>query len=353
MDGDDRDDENTRIAARTLLARAPGAARGTPWLRNVEPCPPACRPSTSWTLPPTGRDRGHAAHHDADGVGPAVHRHPGRAQPGRGSRLRGGPLVGLGRLLAADSFKPAGEGRTDAAWVWPQWWPALEARTEERADTPVSLSTVRQANDQLTTLAHDRGVAAPDGSAVLIVSERALVDQTAAVGATPAPDLPRPCARARPGRGPRPEGDPRPGPRPGRRGSHRPRRQDHGGPLGAALRRPTTAAELASSRLNPHSGSRPSCGMCATSRVTTPSWPARRSTSQPARADPCCDRAYGGDPPMTAWDGPGSRPAGRGACAQRFDARQTASQAGDDPSDLDAWRPERHPDAGRAVAAAA
>jgi hypothetical protein len=49
----------------------------------------------------------------------------------------------------------------------------------------VSQATVRQANDQLRTLAYDRNETVPDGSAVLIVGPRQLVDPTAAVVAEP------------------------------------------------------------------------------------------------------------------------------------------------------------------------
>lgn len=42
-------------------------------------------------------------------------------------------LIRLGLLLGADSTKPPGPGRTDAAWVWPSWWVAVEAKSEEQA----------------------------------------------------------------------------------------------------------------------------------------------------------------------------------------------------------------------------
>ncbi len=94
-------------------------------------------------------------------------------------------LTGLGRLLGADAYKPSGPARTDSAWIWNHWWIAVEAKTEEKPDAPVSVATVRQANDQLKTLAHDRGVAVPQDSAVLLVEPRELVDPTAAVIAEP------------------------------------------------------------------------------------------------------------------------------------------------------------------------
>jgi len=87
--------------------------------------------------------------------------------------------------LGTDAYEPSGPARTDSAWIWNHWWIAVEAKTEEKPDAPVSVATVRQANDQLKTLAHDRGEAVPQESAVLLVEPRELVDPTAAVVAEP------------------------------------------------------------------------------------------------------------------------------------------------------------------------
>lgn len=88
----------------------------------------------------------------------------------------------LGLLLGAESYKPEQSGRTDAAWVWSdQLWIAVEAKSEEHPDARVSLTDVRQAGDQLITLAHDRRTEPPEGSVVVLVSPRELVDPTAVV----------------------------------------------------------------------------------------------------------------------------------------------------------------------------
>ena len=97
-----------------------------------------------------------------------------------------GGLTALGKLLGAESYKPMGGGRTDSAWVWPSsWWLALEAKTEEKPKHPISQRTIRQANGQLKTIAHDRNATIPEGSAVAIIGHRQLVDPTAVIEAEP------------------------------------------------------------------------------------------------------------------------------------------------------------------------
>ena len=58
-----------------------------------------------------------------------------------------------------------------------RWWLAIEANSQQESDGPVSLLVIRQANDGLKTLSHNRGEPAPDRSAILIVSPRQLADK--------------------------------------------------------------------------------------------------------------------------------------------------------------------------------
>lgn len=41
-------------------------------------------------------------------------------------------LVALGDLLGARSYKPQGQGRTDAAWMWSSSWITIEARASRK-----------------------------------------------------------------------------------------------------------------------------------------------------------------------------------------------------------------------------
>ncbi|WP_225659159.1 DEAD/DEAH box helicase [Streptomyces sichuanensis] len=85
-------------------------------------------------------------------------------------------LVTLGQLLGARSFKPLGDGRTDAAWMWPSSWLTIEAKSEQKPDGGISLKYIRQANTQLDLLAADEGLDDPmPGSITVIVSPRSMV----------------------------------------------------------------------------------------------------------------------------------------------------------------------------------
>jgi hypothetical protein len=88
-------------------------------------------------------------------------------------------LVRLGMLLGAESSKPPGQGRADAAWVWPQMWVTLEAKTEQDPGGMITMESIRQANTHLASLAGDRDEAPPDGSFSLIISPRKVVDPDA------------------------------------------------------------------------------------------------------------------------------------------------------------------------------
>lgn len=84
----------------------------------------------------------------------------------------------LGGFLGAESYKPKGEGRCDAAWVWDNaLWMTLEAKSEQGPEGVLALKYVRQANTQLGHLASDRGDEYPPaGSVSVVVSDRESVD---------------------------------------------------------------------------------------------------------------------------------------------------------------------------------
>ncbi|MFJ7280540.1 hypothetical protein [Kitasatospora sp. NPDC098663] len=89
-------------------------------------------------------------------------------------------LVSLGELLGARSFKPLGQGRTDAAWLWPSCWITVEAKSEQKSEGGVSLKYIRQSNSQLRQLAGDERVdEPPSGSISLVVSRRWMVSDLA------------------------------------------------------------------------------------------------------------------------------------------------------------------------------
>lgn len=86
-------------------------------------------------------------------------------------------LTTLGTFLGANAFKPAGQGRCDAAWLWDTaMWLTIEAKSEEHSDGLLPLKDIRQANTQLDQLAADQRVDhAPAGSPTILVSDRLTV----------------------------------------------------------------------------------------------------------------------------------------------------------------------------------
>jgi hypothetical protein len=85
-------------------------------------------------------------------------------------------LVELGHLLGAESFKPSGDGQTDAAWLWSDLWLSLEAKSEQTTEM-LSMDYVRKANTQLDSLASMQSVdSAPQGSVSVIVAPSRLVN---------------------------------------------------------------------------------------------------------------------------------------------------------------------------------
>jgi hypothetical protein len=164
-----------------LLRNAHRAAVGTTWLKEVEPLPNATYDSDPL---------------DEEAVGAVIALLKGRMsspvkfeaqsstilanlnQPEATKYEQG--LVALGELLGAESFKPAGQGRADAAWAWSQLWITVEAKSEQAAEGVLSMDHVRQTNTQLASLAADRGVEVPpDASISVIVTPRSVVDPDA------------------------------------------------------------------------------------------------------------------------------------------------------------------------------
>jgi hypothetical protein len=95
-------------------------------------------------------------------------------------------LVILGRWLGAESFKPPGQARSDAAWCYGDaMWITLEAKSDQNPDGPVAVRDIREANTQLRLLGSDRGVEPPENSFSVIISPRSTVDPNAARAADP------------------------------------------------------------------------------------------------------------------------------------------------------------------------
>jgi hypothetical protein len=170
-----------------LLRKAHSAAVGTTWLKEVQPLPDATYDSDPADEAAVERvialfqgplrssakfDRQSAAMLANLSQSEAVKYEQG--------------LVALGGFLGAESFKPPGKGRSDAAWLWPSLWITAEAKSEQQSEGLLSMDYVRQTNTQLASLASDREVdAPPEGSISVIVSPRGVVDPDAVPIAAP------------------------------------------------------------------------------------------------------------------------------------------------------------------------
>jgi len=166
--------------AADLLKTAHKAAGGSTWLREIEPLP-----------------SGYAVREksDEDAIENVIRRLNGPLKSavtfaGRAktmlvdlARTDAGPyelaLVELGYLLGADSFKPKGQGRTDAAWLWDELWITVEAKSEQTTEM-LSMDYVRKANTHLASVAADKSIdEAPAGSVTVIAATSELVDPDA------------------------------------------------------------------------------------------------------------------------------------------------------------------------------
>lgn len=169
-----------------LLTTAHRAATGTVWLREIQPLP------ASAVVPePSDESAVSGILSLLSGALRSATTFSTRAQTmlGQLAQDEATPyelgLVELGKLLGAESFKPGGQGRTDAAWLWDGLWLTVEAKSEQTADR-LSMDYVRKANTHLTSLATDRGSDEPPaGSVSVIAAHSRLVDPDAVAIAAP------------------------------------------------------------------------------------------------------------------------------------------------------------------------
>lgn len=185
--GDDTSDAGMRVTARKLVAQAEQAAAGG-WIRDLPPLPDA--PASPLAAPDTVAVAAIAQrlttsvttgkHHDkvAQMLAGLAQTEPPVYEPA---------VTHLGTLLGADARKPPGSGRCDSVWCWDNaLWIAVEAKSDHKPTGMVPHKDVRQANDQLRLLAADRNhEPAPPDSITIIVSQRPVVDPSAAPGAEP------------------------------------------------------------------------------------------------------------------------------------------------------------------------
>jgi hypothetical protein len=121
--------------AADLLKIAHKAAAGTTWLREVEPLPAGAA-----VVEPADEGAIDLIIERANGSLKSAVKFSGRVQTmlnQLSNREASGyekGLVQLGVFLGAESFKPSGQGRTDAAWIWPELWMAVEAKSEQTAE---------------------------------------------------------------------------------------------------------------------------------------------------------------------------------------------------------------------------
>lgn len=170
-----------------LLRKAHGAAVGTTWLKEIQPLPDATYDSDPLDEAAvdaviallTGKLRS-AAKFERDSATMLANLNQDEA-----TKYEQG-LAALGEFLGAESFKPPGQGRADAAWLWSTLWITVEAKSEQKSQGMLSMDYVRKANTQLASLASDRGdELPPEGSISVVVSPRSVVDPDAVPIAEP------------------------------------------------------------------------------------------------------------------------------------------------------------------------
>jgi hypothetical protein len=164
-----------------LLRMAHGAAVGTTWLKEVQPLPSATYDSDP--LDEQGVEGILVALKGRLSAAAKFERYSSsmlaNLNQQQHSKYEQG-LVALGGLLGAKSYKPPGQGRADAAWVWASQWMTLEAKSEQQSAGMLSMDYVRQTNTQLSSLAADRTAERPpEGSISVIVTPRRVVDPDA------------------------------------------------------------------------------------------------------------------------------------------------------------------------------
>lgn len=181
-------DRNGRRSARALIGQAEQAAKPGTWTRDLAPLPDF-EPEEMNTADLTAV-RGVAMR--VEGGVPSG-KHDKRVEAmlaGLSSRTPAEfepALTALGTLLGADASKPTGRGRCDSAWCWDEaLWLAIEAKSDHEPTGVIPHKDIRQANDQLRLLSHDRGrEGAPVGSATIIVSPKPAVDSDGVIAAEP------------------------------------------------------------------------------------------------------------------------------------------------------------------------
>lgn len=175
-------------AARALIRQAELAAKPATWTRELAPLPGLERESLSSadalavrkiaSLVHAGVNRtAHDAATERMDLGLAA-TEPSAYEPA---------LTTLGKLLGAEASKPAGNGRCDSTWCWDDaLWLAIEAKSKHEPTGLVPHKDIRQANDQLTLLAADRGQpTSPIGSATVIVSPKPAIHPDGILSALP------------------------------------------------------------------------------------------------------------------------------------------------------------------------
>lgn len=180
-------DPSANTTAAGLLDKADQAARGTTWLREVEPLDDSTTSGSADDAPAVKAIAARVSKgikrtsHDAavqavvDGLAATD---PAKFEPA---------LTDLGKLLGADAHKPGQQGRCDSAWCWGErLWLTIEAKSDETSTGLIPLRDIRQANTQLKHLAVDRGVTEPPEQSVsLIASPRTAIDPEAVAVAEP------------------------------------------------------------------------------------------------------------------------------------------------------------------------
>lgn len=87
----------------------------------------------------------------------------------------------LGELLGFEAVRPSGHAQPDSAWRdGERLWLIFEAKTEEGADDPLSVATVRQALTHQGRVAGDLGWPEPGQALTSVVTRKETVDSTAA-----------------------------------------------------------------------------------------------------------------------------------------------------------------------------
>ncbi|SDV00863.1 DEAD/DEAH box helicase [Microlunatus sagamiharensis] len=176
------DGDSVKVQRSTeLLRTAHKASTGTTWLKEVQPLPaaridvePADEEAVDRVVALLAGPLRSAAKFSRDAAAMLAGLAQNNATPYEAA------LVTLGKLLGANSFKPAGQGRADAAWLWEPLWISVEAKSEQDEEGLLSMGYVRQTNTQLASLAADTGMdAPPEGSVSVIVTPRSIVDPDA------------------------------------------------------------------------------------------------------------------------------------------------------------------------------